>query len=684
MFTKKIISFSIILFLLLTLLPQGLSINQNPSQTWYVDISNNSGPWEGTEQHPFSKIQTAIDTAESGDTIMVLSGIYKESITIDKDLILQSKDAHHPIIDGKYNQTIIHILQPNVIVNGFILRNSSGAPQSSGIQCDAENIQITHCQFYRTRSGIIVNQTEEIVISDCLFHTNGGGVLLQKANQIRLEHNDFLHNGIGINSESSSQITIQDCYTTINGIGIFLKTTTDSLILDSAIYNNNDNQGGVFLDDCQNVTIKNSRIQHNGFGVKPIYSKNIIINQSTFKHNTHVGLFNIESDDIHVTDSLFTDNFRFSVHSISGSFSIHQSNIYSSLVGIFSEDSTGTIDQNWWGSSFGPVFFEHPTIDRVRFKSSHVQIRPVSTERFEAGATWNMDSSRCQMPDDIWLHPLVNCTGQDTDNDGATDAWEKQYDYDPLSWDNHKELDPDNDGLTNIQECYTSQWGSDPFRKDIFLEVDWMPSQTGDPDQNRLTAEDIQTMKEVFEVKDIMFHIDHGKMGGGELVPYQSNFSNANLRDIYWDYFLHQDLNNPRKGIFHYCIINDWGPGPGFAFIGWDGLDSFDISAQELSENQPRRERNRLIVGGSIHELGHTLGLTVDDHQGNDNIPATWLFTKQWWRYRQYKSCMNYYYTYRILGFSDGTHGPYDFDDWSHMDYSFFKNTHFTLPDEYQ
>jgi len=189
-------------------------------------------------------------------------------------------------------------------------------------------------------------------------------------------------------------------------------------------------------------------------------------------------------------------------------------------------------------------------------------------------------------------------------------------------------------------------------------------------------------MEDIFKDKNINLHVDHGDVGGGEEVKYQSNFSYADLRDIYWNYFLHGDLNNPRKGVFHYCIINDWGPGPGFAFIGWDGLDSFDISAQELTQNQPSKERNILIVGGSIHELGHTLGLTVDDHQGNDNQIATWIFSKQWWKYRQYKSCMNYWYTYRILGFSDGSHGPYDFDDWSHMDLSFFKKTHFDLPDQ--
>ena len=427
--------------------------------------------------------------------------------------------------------------------------------------------------------------------------------------------------------------------------------------------------------------MNNSRVEHNGFGIKPFFSNHIIIKQSTLQHNTHVGIFTEESTDISIKNSLFTNNFRYSINAGNSQLSIHYSNLYSSLVGLYSEDSTIDATDNYWGSSFGPLFFEHPEIDRIRLKSSSINLWPVSTEKNVAGATWEIDRSRCIIPTDLWLHPILEIDGTDSDNDGAIDSWEQEYGYDAFTYDDHQHLDPDEDGLSNIEECYTSSWGSDPFQKDIFLEVDWMPSRTGNPDQNRLTEEDIQTMKDVFKVNNINLHVDHGELGGGEPVLYQSNFSYADLRDIYWDYFLHQDLNNPRKGVFHYCIINDWGPGPGFAFVGWDGLDSFDISAQELTENQPKIERNLLIVGGSIHELGHTLGLTVDDHQGNDNQIATWLFSKQWWQYRQYKSCMNYWYTYRILGFSDGSHGTYDFDDWNHMDFSFFKNTHFTLPD---
>jgi hypothetical protein len=81
-----------------------------------------------------------------------------------------------------------------------------------------------------------------------------------------------------------------------------------------------------------------------------------------------------------------------------------------------------------------------------------------------------------------------------------------------------------------------------------------------------------------------------------------------------------------------------------------------------------------------MHELRHTCGLTVDDHGGNDNQVAAIPFTLQWWNYRNYKSCMNYRYTYKILDYSDGTYGKGDFDDWGALDFSFFKNTHFRLP----
>ncbi len=169
-------------------------------------------------------------------------------------------------------------------------------------------------------------------------------------------------------------------------------------------------------------------------------------------------------------------------------------------------------------------------------------------------------------------------------------------------------------------------WDSNPFQKDAFLEFDWVKPQNQDA-PNKPSHSSICKIKSAFKRHNITLHVDAGKLGGGEEIPPTSNFSYADLRDLYWDYFLHNDLNNPRKGIFHYCLVCDYGTDRGFSFMGWDHLDSFEISAQMLHENFPRYSRDHVIISGAFHEFGHTFGLFVDDHGGNDNMVATKIFT---------------------------------------------------------
>jgi hypothetical protein len=255
---------------------------------------------------------------------------------------------------------------------------------------------------------------------------------------------------------------------------------------------------------------------------------------------------------------------------------------------------------------------------------------------------------------------------------------EEKWGYDPFSWDDHKNLDPDNDGLNNIEECFTDKWNSSPYKKDIFLEIDWMES-LDQSHSNKPPENLIKKVISIFSKQNINLHVDLGNLEGGEEIPYNTpTFSFANLRDIYCEYFLHNDINNPRKGIFHYGIICDYFPDINFPFFGWDQLDSFAISAKWLKEEIPQFDVGRLIVGAIVHHLGHSLGLLADTYGGIDNTETINPFTLQWWKYKNYKSCLNYYYKYKIFDYSDGTHGWGDFDDWSHLNFSFFKNSRFT------
>ncbi len=57
------------------------------ASSFYVSptgINNNSG----TSSNPFETIQYAIDTASAGDYIKLKTGLYNESLVIDKPLII--------------------------------------------------------------------------------------------------------------------------------------------------------------------------------------------------------------------------------------------------------------------------------------------------------------------------------------------------------------------------------------------------------------------------------------------------------------------------------------------------------------------------------------------------------------------------------------------------------------------
>jgi hypothetical protein len=189
----------------------------------------------------------------------------------------------------------------------------------------------------------------------------------------------------------------------------------------------------------------------------------------------------------------------------------------------------------------------------------------------------------------------------------------------------------------------------------------------------------IKEAEDAFEQHNISLHIDAGEYNGGEEIPYVSDLTCSAVIDIYWHYFLHNDMNNPRKGIFRYGIICDVGPDVNFPLMGWDQLDSFLISAEQLSQQYPLMNRSQIILKASIHHLGHTLGLLADLYDGIDNLGALNPLTKQWFMYRNYKSCMNYLYKFRTFSYSDGTHGPGDFNDYQNLNFSFFKNTFFRL-----
>jgi hypothetical protein len=296
--------------------------------------------------------------------------------------------------------------------------------------------------------------------------------------------------------------------------------------------------------------------------------------------------------------------------------------------------------------------------------------------------------------------PLINNRGEDLDNDGIPIEWEYTFGltyiewghnqgyyliHDPFSWENYTALDEDNDGLNDIEEYKTWQWGSDPFRQDILVEIDQMaigPNGEG----AFVPVETYDLIRDSYARHNIVWHIDDGRLGGGEIIPFKGNISDQDLSQWYWLYFMHQDAKNWRRGVFRWCIIaynGTWANG--FAFSsrinGTFALDCFLISSKyhemrskifPIIDGWYRRTFNRTMnranvyAGAIMHESGHTLGIS---NPGVDDPQTIWPWQVDFWRYGRYKSVMNYRYIYNGLNdYSDGSRGKNDFDDWSSID----------------
>lgn len=282
--------------------------------------------------------------------------------------------------------------------------------------------------------------------------------------------------------------------------------------------------------------------------------------------------------------------------------------------------------------------------------------------------------------------PTVDDLGTDYDKDGVASEWEWYFGYHPTEYEPHEELDDDIDSITNVEEYQTWKlYGSDPFRQDVFLEIDWM-EESVDGIKSVVPEKALERIKEPFHRRNIVFHFDVGKENGGEIIPFTEKTSQKEVLNIYQEYFLHNGTYEERRSIFHYAIVVYLCDMKGYAFSGdtppyWGyipGTNGFVISSSQMERNTQKiifkdRSLDNFYGSAMMHEMGHNFGIRFGEPFGCDNWFAKYPWQPMFWLIRNYKSMMNYQYTYRIFDYSDGTHGWGDYDDWANIDLTYFE-----------
>jgi len=274
--------------------------------------------------------------------------------------------------------------------------------------------------------------------------------------------------------------------------------------------------------------------------------------------------------------------------------------------------------------------------------------------------------------------PLDNDKYNDPDSDGIPTTWEWKWGYDPFTWNDHRHLDPDIDGIKNIDEYQMEKWFANPYQQDVYLEVDGMQAASRIDKTHMFHKISQQALIERFASNGVNVYIDDGwnvyVNGGGELVSHDHRDIISQPSGIIFQYYKF-NFPDERKGIFRYVLMAHRA---GFCIPSeYNNYDTIAVGTcleSMIKVKKAFTERARFIMEAAyvMHEMGHSFGIVSETIAGCDNFTYTnGLQAKKNYGniWGDYYSVMNYYHITdkTLLDYSHGDDAENDLDDWSNL-----------------
>ena len=338
------------------IIPDGL---YHDGPVWHVATDGSDENGDGSFALPYAKIQTAIDSANVGDTVFVHPGTYVENINYNGNnivvgsLYMTTQDTSYissTVIDGNQNGSVVNFESgedSTAVLSGFTITNGM-APypnNGGGIYCVnsspyLSNIIIKENTCNNNGGGIYFSNSSSILVNSKIINNGwgnyrpyeGGGLSIVNSvlNLINCQINDNLAalegGGIWV---SNSNVFIQDSEindnllnttssTTTKGAGIYSNNSSVLTVLNSQISNNNCGSGlsGGICCDNTSLTITNSLISNNesGHGPSGLYMFGSLLMENTkIIENTSYNGGAIKLDgngSVLIKSSLIADNLN--------------------------------------------------------------------------------------------------------------------------------------------------------------------------------------------------------------------------------------------------------------------------------------------------------------------------------------------------------------------------------------
>ena len=223
-------------------------------------------PWTGkpTPAHNLDKgidyftIQEAIDDAENGNSITVDPGIYKEALTIDRELTIDGSGSNMTIINGEAMDldVLIHLTADKVSLRGFGIIGNRSLDSCSGILVDSNSSSIENNRILNCSISVHLRESESSTLSGNEMEM--GGIFIEGAEEYHWSTLDI--------DDSNS----------LNGGPVQCLVSEDGVAVPS-------NAGQVILGNCQNVIVAGLKISDAYCGILAGFTSNSIIENNSVR-----------------------------------------------------------------------------------------------------------------------------------------------------------------------------------------------------------------------------------------------------------------------------------------------------------------------------------------------------------------------------------------------------------------
>lgn len=244
----------------------------------------------------YATITAAIKAANTGDTVLVSAGLYREkNLIIAKKIVL--KGTGYPVLDGEKKYEVISIKTNGVVVEGFRIIHSG----VSSIE-DMGGIKI-----YDSRDVVIKNN----ILEDTFF-----GIYVQYGKHCIIENNRITayaleeqQSGNGIHCWKSDSLQIIGNTVSGHRDGIYFEFVTNSVIWRNTSFRNI--RYGLHFMFSHNDAYISNHFTHNGAGVAVMYSHGVKMYSNVFEENwgdAAYGLLLKEISDSYIDGNTFIKN----------------------------------------------------------------------------------------------------------------------------------------------------------------------------------------------------------------------------------------------------------------------------------------------------------------------------------------------------------------------------------------